>query len=463
MLRRTTLPIFLLLLLAVETHGRAGDRLEPPPNILLIVVDDLGYGDLASYGATDLQTPQIDRLVKSGMKFTQAYANCPVCSPTRASILTGRYPELVGVPGVIRTQPENNWGYLTADCTLLPQKLKAANYHTAAIGKWHLGLDEPNLPNDRGFDFFQGFLGDMMDDYYNHRRHGINYMRRDRETIQPKGHATDLFTQWAQDYLRSRQEQSEPFFLYLAYNAPHTPIQPPADWLRKVRERDPAISDQRAKLVALIEHLDHGIGQVLTTLQETQLDQNTLVILVSDNGGQLNVGARNGDLRDGKQSMYEGGIRIPMCIAWPSQIRPGTVSPSRVMTMDLLPTLCEITGQPIDPQVDGISLLELLTEIAPDLPPRDLFFHRREGGNRYGGMITNAIIRGEWKLVRNSPFSPLELFHLAKDPGETTDLAAENPEKFNELSAALRKQIQRGGAVPWQPPHPFSSSPSAKE
>ncbi len=247
------------------------------PNVLLILVDDLGYGDLSSYGARDLQTPHVDAIVRGGMRFDEFYANCPVCSPTRAALLTGRYQEMVGVPGVIRTHAENSWGHLSANAVLLPAVLKKAGYATAIIGKWHLGLEKPNRPNDRGFDHFHGYLGDMMDDYYNHRRHGINYMRLNEKEIDPEGHATDLFTDWSCDYLR-RQSKGRPFFLYLAYNAPHTPIQPPAEWIAKVKKREPGISEKRAKLVALIEHMDAGIGKVMATLRETNLDDNTIVV-----------------------------------------------------------------------------------------------------------------------------------------------------------------------------------------
>nr|MBC8348854.1 sulfatase-like hydrolase/transferase [Verrucomicrobiota bacterium] len=152
-----------------------------PPNIIVIMADDLGYGDLSSYGAKDLQSPHIDQLVKRGLKFTEFYANCPVCSPTRASFISGRYPELVGVPGVIRTHPANNWGELTLGIPTVASQLQAVGYQTALIGKWHLGLSEPHWPNNRGFDFFHGWLGDMMDDYYTHRRHGINYMRHNTD------------------------------------------------------------------------------------------------------------------------------------------------------------------------------------------------------------------------------------------------------------------------------------------
>ena len=225
----------LKLLVACLATLSAAPLVAAPPNILMILVDDLGYGDLSSFGATDLQTPHIDNLMSTGMRLNNFYANCPVCSPTRASLLTGRYPELVGVPGVIRTYPQDNWGYLDPSAILLPQMLKRRGYHTAMVGKWHLGLESPNLPTDRGFDVLRGFLGDMMDDYYEHRRHNINYMRHNTAEIDPPGHATDLFTQWACEYLTQRQGQDTPFFLYLAYNAPHTPIQPPPDWLKKCR------------------------------------------------------------------------------------------------------------------------------------------------------------------------------------------------------------------------------------
>ncbi|MDP7015824.1 MAG: sulfatase-like hydrolase/transferase [Pirellulaceae bacterium] len=422
------------------------------PNLLMIFVDDLGIGDLSSYGATDLRSPHIDRLVAAGMRFDNFYANCPVCSPTRASLLTGRHPELVGVPGVIRTHANNNWGKLSNDAVLLPQVLSKAGYATAIIGKWHLGLEEPDRPNDRGFDFFHGYLGDMMDDYYKHRRHGINYMRRDRVEIDPPGHATDLFSDWAVDYLKSRRDQKQPFFLYLAYNAPHTPIQPPAEWVDKVRARKPDITLQRAKLVALIEHMDDGIGKVLAALRETKLDRNTLVLFSSDNGGQLSVGADNGLYRDGKQSMYEGGLRVPFCAVLPDRIQAGSKSSRICLTMDLFPTICAAGSAEYSHQIDGRSIWPTLLGQRQPEEKRDLFFHRREGGDRYGGLTINAIRRGDWKLLQNSPFAPLELYNLAEDAGEENDLAQKNRAKFRELSAALRVQIQRGGAVPWQRP-----------
>jgi arylsulfatase A-like enzyme len=422
------------------------------PNVVVILADDLGYGDLSSYGAPDLRTPHIDRLIAGGMRFDEFYANCPVCSPTRAALLTGRYQDLVGVPGVIRTHPENNWGYLSKDAVLLPQVLGQAGYHSAIIGKWHLGLEAPNRPTDRGFDHFHGFLGDMMDDYYNHRRHGINYMYEGEREIDPPGHATDLFSQWACDYLRSRKNSGKPFFLYLAYNAPHTPIQPPDEWLQKVRQREPDMDEKRAALVALIEHMDAGIGEVLATLDDTGLSDNTLVVFTSDNGGQLNVGARNGELRDGKQSVYEGGIKVCAGVRWPANIEPGSRTNLRAMTMDLFPTICEVAGVEIPHAIDARSFLPTL--LGEEQPPlREFWFwRRREGGIAYGGKSIEAVRRGDWKLLQNSPFGPQELYNLADDPLEERNLAAQNRPVFNELAAALRAEIQRYGTVPWQRP-----------
>ena len=421
------------------------------PNILVILVDDLGYGDLSSYGAPDLKSPAIDSLMAAGIRFDSFYANCPVCSPTRAALLSGTYPDLVGVPGVIRTIPHNNWGWLAPHAVLLPKPLKVAGYHTAIVGKWHLGLESPNRPNERGFDHFKGFLCDMIDDYYKHRRHGINYFRENEKEIDPPGHATDLFTEWAIDYLDDRKGKKEPFFLYLSYNAPHTPIQPPADWLAKVKARENGITDQRAKLVALIEHLDDGIGQVIAALKKNGQDKNTLIIFTSDNGGQLSVGARCGNHRGGKQDMYEGGLKVPTCAVWPGHIKPGMRSNLRGLSMDIYPTACEAASAKVPKYVEGVSLLPTLLG-KPQIIKRDMIFVRREGGRLYQGQDYHALRRGDWKLVHNNPHEPLQLYNLKDDPLETTDLAKKNPQLYNQLKAALRLHYQRAGRVPWQKP-----------
>lgn len=454
--------LFTVILLTVglipsAARGRDADLVARRPNVLLILTDDQGYGDVACYGAKDLRTPNLDALVARGVRFDHFYANAPVCSPSRAAILTGKYPDRVGVPGLVRTDPADNWGHLAKDAVLLPQMLHQAGYYSAIVGKWNLGLDAASSPNARGFDFFHGFLGDMMDDYLTHRRQGHNYLRLNDQEIDPPGHATDLFTEWAIDVIRSRAEPArngQPFFLYLAYNAPHVPIQPPAEWLRRVKEREPGLDDRRARMVALLEHLDEGIGKVLAALRDNGLERDTLVIFTSDNGGQVNAGANVGPANRGtKGTMYEGGLRVPMAAAWPEHIAAGSRCDAVALHMDLVPTLCQAAGVTAPADLDGISLLPQLTgeAQAPPAEPRELYFVRREGGPPYFGLTSEALRRGDWKLVHNTPFSPLELYNLKDDPKEEHDLASSRPGVRNELARRLQLHVQRGGSTAWEP------------
>lgn len=423
-----------------------------PPNFLLIFTDDHGYGDVSTYHASDVRTPNIDRIAGEGMLFTAMRANCTVCSPSRAALLTGRYADRVGVPGVIRTNPEDSWGYLDPSVPTLADELKKAGYYTAIVGKWHLGLESPNTPCERGFDFFHGFLGDMMDSYTTHLRQGHNYMRRNREVIDPAGHATELFSDWAIDHLRDRAKTpDQPFFLYLAYNAPHFPIEPPDAWLAKVKQRAPELDDKRAKNVAFVEHLDHNIGRVLAALDESGLAKSTLVVFTADNGGSLPHGQNNDPWRDGKQSHYDGGLRVPFAIRWPGHVAPRSRCDYAGLNFDLFPTFLELAGAKPAADLDAVSLVPLLTG-GTIAKPRDLYFVRREGGPAYGGKSYEALIRGPWKLLQNDPYSPLELYNLDDDPHERHNVAMDNKQVFRELSMALRTHIQRGGATPWQKP-----------
>jgi len=235
----------------------------------------------------------------------------------------------------------------------------------------------------------------------------------------------------------------------LAYNAPHTPIQPPREWVEKVKAREKEISNPRARLVALIEHMDAGLGQVVATLKKNGQWENTLLFFVSDNGGQLSVGANCGNLRGGKQDMYEGGLKIPACAVWPGVIKPGATD-FTALTMDLFPTVLEAAGVVPAPGLDARSFLPLLKSGRQVTEDRDLFFTRREGNLRYMGECSWAMKRGPWKLVKNSPMAPWELYHLGKDPLETTNLADQEKKVFNDLGTAMRAHIQRGGSVPWQ-------------
>ena len=220
------------------------------PNVILVMADDLGIGDISPTNPNcKIATPYLQQLADEGLTFFDAHTTSSVCTPTRYGLLTGRYNWRSRLSrGVLNGRSEH---LIPVERATLGHLLRESGYHTAMIGKWHLGLEEPNIPNSRGFDYFKGFLCDMIDDYYKHRRHGINYFRENRKEIDPTGHATDLITKWSIDYANNRKEESEPFFMYLSYNAPHTPIQPPQDWFEKVKKREPNISNQRAKLVAL--------------------------------------------------------------------------------------------------------------------------------------------------------------------------------------------------------------------
>ncbi|MEM9368712.1 MAG: sulfatase-like hydrolase/transferase [Planctomycetota bacterium] len=428
-----------------SSHGQ-----QPSRNLIMILCDDLGFGDVGINGAPDIETPNMDSLAQSGLTLSRMRSNCTVCSPTRAAILTGLYADRAGVPGVIRTTPSNSWGYLRTDVPTIANRLGDVGYHTAIVGKWHLGLAAPNRPTDRGFHHFHGFLGDMMDDYYDHRRQGEHYMRLGTQKVHPKGHATEIFTRWAMDYLNDRSQKPEtPFYLYLAYNAPHFPIQPPPEWLSATTKKHPNAPEKRQANIAFVEHLDHEIGKVLTTLDELGLTENTAIVLTSDNGGSLPHAQRNLPFRDGKQSHYDGGLRVPCYVRIPGITKPGTVNDIAAMTFDLSGTFLDLAGAEVSPDLDCISLLPMIRDGQP-LPERDHYFVRREGNARYVGQAYHALIRDGWKLMQNDPFSAVELFNLNEDPTEQVDLAAKQPQRVTALKRAMASQIQAAGHVPWQ-------------
>ena len=440
-----------LLLLSFVVLAAASLHAAKKPNVVCILVDDLGYSDLSSFGGTDIRTPAIDGMMKAGLRFDQFYSNCTVCTPTRASLLTGRYPDLVGAPGVIRQWDETSWGYFQPTGPTMPELMRKAGYHTAMVGKWHLGFESPNIPNDRGFDFFHGFLADMMDDYWTHLRGGVNWMRLNKKEVKAKGHATEVFTRWAIDYVKKQSaDEKKPFFLYLAYNAPHFPIQPPKDWLEKVQKREPQLSKKRATNVAFVEHMDHEIGKFMDALKELGIAEDTLVVFSSDNGGSIPHGALNGELRGGKQDHWEGGIRVPTCAVWPGMIEPGRTNAPGI-TMDLLPTFCEIAGVKVEHEIEGQSLAPVLLKGSKGDPNRSLIFVRREGNRRYQGRAYYAIRRGPWKLLQNTPFEPMQLVNLEEDPAEANPKP--NSGKIaNELTAELMRHIQKSGKITWKKP-----------
>jgi arylsulfatase A-like enzyme/peptidoglycan/xylan/chitin deacetylase (PgdA/CDA1 family) len=350
-------------------------------------------------------------------------------------MLSGKYPDRVGVPGVIRQDLNDSWGYLSESVQLLPNLLKKKGYQTGMIGKWHLGYNAPNLPNDKGFDFFKGFLGDMMDDYFTHRRDGVNWMRFNQSEIDPVGHATDVFTTWALDYLNNQKNNPTPFFLYLAYNAPHFPIQPPNDKLIDVIKNHPGVDEKRAKNIALVQHLDESIGNIYKTLEKNGQLENTIIIFTSDNGGSLAHAQSNGLLNGGKQDMLEGGIKVPLIIYGEKYFKRKVISNTVGMTMDIFPTVCELTGISIPNDLDGISLLPFIQEDTFK-NNRSLIWMRKEGG-KYHGDTYYALREGDYKILQNSPDEPFVMYNLKNDPFEKNAIDTSHP-----AYAILRKKIQ---------------------
>ena len=444
--------VFFNLLLLLQLNAVSQSTTASKPNIIFILADDLGYADLSLTGGKDVRTPHIDALASKGIFLKNCYANSTVCSPSRAALLTGQYPDQVGVPGVIRQQEKDSWGYLKEDAILLPAILKKSGYQTAIIGKWHLGFEKPNIPNHKGFDHFKGFLGDMMDDYYTHRRDGVNWMRKDEKEIDPKGHATDLFTDWAIDYVVEKNKSTSPYFLYLAYNAPHFPIQPPAEFLEKVKQREPDATELRAKNIALVEHLDASIGKLMATLEASGQINNTIIVFASDNGGSLPHGQSNGTLNGGKQDMLEGGIKVPAIVVWKDRIKAGSSSDQLALLMDFFPTLANIGGANIEHSINGINLTPVLKGGAPVQTDRTVYWMRREGG-QHNGLAYYAARKGNIKILQNNPFEPFKGYDLGKDSLERNPINTKENEMLKALKSSLQEHIRASGKVPWQKPN----------
>ena len=424
------------------------------PNFLIIYTDDQGYGDTSMYGKKGIETPNMDRIAKEGMLFTRMRANCTVCTPSRAALITGIYADRAGAPGVIRNERSRSWGYLSPEVPTIADELNKLGYHTALVGKWHLGTAAPNLPNDRGFALFHGFLGDMMNDYYHHKRGGVNWLRKNKEVVEENGtHATNLFTNWADAYLKDRStRKDEPFFLFLAYNAPHFPIQPPKEWVEKVKKREPSMSEERVQAVAFVEHTDEQIGRILKSLEDYDLADNTVVFFTSDNGGSSPHFQENDPWRGGKQDHYDGGLRVPFAVRWPGTIKAGAKSDYQGLTFDIFPTCIESAGGKPREDLDAVSLLPLLKSEDFSTPDRELYFVRRDGGGDRVGMAYHALIKDGYKLMHNSPMSGLELYNLTQDPLETTDIFKKEPQRAQRMITRMERHLQRGGMTPWMGP-----------
>jgi arylsulfatase A-like enzyme len=428
----------------------------PRPNIVFLLADDLGYSDVGFHGS-EIQTPHIDKLAASGARLEAFYVQ-PVCSPTRAALMTGRYPMRHGLQvGVVR--PWAQYG-LPLDERTLPQSLQEAGYFTAICGKWHLGhFARAYLPTKRGFLHQYGHYNGALD-YFTHERDGGFDWHRNDQVCRDDGYTTTLLGDEAVRLIE-QQDSNRPFFLYVPFNAPHTPLQAPREYL----ERYSNITDQKRRTyAAMVSCLDDQVGRIVAALDKRGLRNNTLIAFSSDNGGPLQLGATNGSLRAGKGTLYEGGIRVSAFANWPSQIAAGSVVSQPLHMVDWYPTLLTLAGASLDQKLplDGRDAWKTITAAAPT--PHEEILHNVTPGN-------GAIRVGSWKLIVNGgrsegggeaaqPDAPvknaqrkkaitsdtLELFNMADDPYEKTNLAEQFPSKVNELRARLNAYAKE--AVP---------------
>jgi arylsulfatase A-like enzyme len=454
----TTTLFAALILTRLSPLPAAGAPQAAKPNIVFLVADDLGFTDLTCCGAKEVQTPNLDRFFAQGMRLTRFYSSSSLCSPSRAAMMTGRYPDLIAP---VRDVPAVGTSNLVSTEVTLPSALKRAGYRTALVGKWHLGESSPNLPTENGFDDFRGFIGPMLKDYFTHaqQKGTAKGLWHNGVPLAVEGHATDVFTGWAVDSVRRLASSEQPFFLYAPFNAPHSPHQAPPDWLARVRKRHPNIPEGRAQFIAQIEHLDHGIGKVLEAIKTSGAADRTLVVFTSDNGGRPGLTQPSG-LRGGKNDLYENGLRVPFCAVWPGRIAPGSESPRLTLGMDLYPTLCEAAGASYDTSLNGRSVLPVLLGRSQPEEERTLIWMVNAGkpAGVDAGKPMYACRRGDWKIVQPAPFKPMELFNLADDPGEKAPLPRAHPE-FSRLQQELQNHLVRVISRPAAIPRP---EPSAK-
>ena len=406
------------------------------PNIVIVVADDLGWNDVGYHGS-EIPTPHIDRLVAEGVELTRFYS-FPVCSATRAGLLTGRSPIRLGLTQPLGPRQDG----LALDEHLLSQTLQAAGFQTFICGKWHLGgtTDDQYLPHHRGFDHFYGFVGGAVD-YYTHknRRDERVDWQRNGEPVREDGYTTDLLADEAIRLLKGR-DRGRPVFLYLCFNAVHTPLMAPEALIRKYDH----IEDlQRRTYAAMVDAMDAALGRVLSTIDDEGMKHDTLVLFMSDNGGQeRRGGASNRPLRGGKGSVFEGGIRVSAAIRWPAVFKPGLRSGQVFSVMDVFPTLAAAAGLEAanNKPFDGRNLWPSIRD-GKDTPPEGLVIASRDA----------AVLHGAWKLVRLGGTERSLLFRISDDPNEEEDLSAANPQEVRSLSdlitsmTELMPQTGRGG------------------
>jgi arylsulfatase A-like enzyme len=424
------------------------------PNVVLIITDDAGYGDFSSYGAKDVKTPSIDSLAKDGTKFTDFYA-APTCTPTRAALMTGRYQQRVQIE-----RPFNptgaTVGALIANGRSLPQLIKNNGYVTGLVGKWHLGWTPQSSPLAHGFDSFFGHKGGFIDFYQHTNQLGQPDLYENETPVKVEGYMTDLITDRSVKFIENNAKQ--PFFLEVMYNGPHWPFQPPdkpsvAPNNARFEQPTDATPTHRADYVKMLERVDQGVGEILATLKRLGVDKNTLVIFSNDNGGEWM--SNGGPLHHRKDTLWEGGIRVPTIMRFPGRVPAGKVSSQVGMTMDLTATILAVTNSPVpsDARLEGINLLPLVAKGAK-ATERTLFW-RIDSPTRK----QRAVRQGDWKLLIDG--DDLMVYNLAKDIGERNDLVRtlqgqEAARRLRPLIAAWEKDVdgESGKVTPAEAPGP---------
>ena len=426
------------------------------PNVLLIYVDNVGYGDLGCYGNAEVKTPRIDRLAREGARCTDFYVVTTSCTPSRGAVLTGRHPLRNGLAHQLASA--ENWTGIGLPHRerIIPQYLKAAGYATGCFGKWNIGFAPGSRPTERGFDEFLGFRSGNIG-YFEHLYNGEYDVFRGTERHRVEGYSTDIFADAAIDFIRRHREQ--PWFVYLPFNAAHfvsAQNVPPGEEPRwqvpaKYLERygwDANEPDPKRRYRAVLTALDDAVGRVLDQLEALNLDERTLVVFISDNGAFMLPGrglevASNAPLRDGGTTCYEGGTRVPALFRWPGRIKPGTIVREMLSHLDVLPLCLDVSGaKPLENRLlDGRNPLSVLTDGAPT-PHQRLAFAYANG---------SALREGSLKIVRHAANKPWELYDLASDPGEKNDLAATRSADVARLDGAFRSwlsEVKRDASEP---------------
>lgn len=408
------------------------------PNIILFLIDDLGYGDLGCYGNMKMSTPNIDKLAAEGIKFTDFHSNGPMCTPTRAALLTGKYQNRFGekFEGPLSGKTQYDQG-LPLQAITIPEYLKEGGYATGMFGKWHLGYQEPYLPTNQGFDEFVGLAAGDGDHHSHIDRWGREDWWQNEQKKMEEGYSVELITNHSKSFIERHKD--EPFFLYIAHLAIHFPWQGPEDPAH--REAGSSYEDDKWGIIpdqnnvhphvkAMVESVDNSVGEIMNVLKELNLVEKTLVVFTSDNGGYIHYNnqfhniSSNGPLRGQKTEMYEGGHRVPFIARWPGKIKDGSISHETAMTFDLLPTFLEVAGiqKGNTLSFDGIDLFQHLVDQTA-LPDRVLFWKMDD---------EIAVRQGPWKLVKLGD-SPIELYNLDQDLIEAFDISKENSSITDEL------------------------------